>query len=229
MTISSLSTGNGEKPTDAVNFSRLTAVLVTFLLLNSLAHQFLALGLANLIIEILLILTLATAGWSIRQHRFIFRVALGLAVGVALLGITGLQVDSGMVLFLHAMMLFCFFLSIGWVAARQVLFSGSIEWNTVVGAVCIYLLLGLIWAMVFTMLEVSLPGSFRGVASTDFSAVSMDLLYFSYISLSTMGYGDITPVQPLARYCSFMAGVVGQFYMAVLVASLVGVRVSRWQ
>jgi hypothetical protein len=57
----------------------------------------------------------------------------------------------------------------------------------------------------------------------------MDLVYFSFVSLTTMGFGDITPTLPMARYLTYMEGIVGQFYLAILVASLIGARVANWQ
>jgi voltage-gated potassium channel len=78
-------------------------------------------------------------------------------------------------------------------------------------------------------LESTLPGSFKGVSDVDPGGVSMELVYFSYITLTTLGYGDISPTQPVAHFLCFAEAIVGQFYIAVLVASLVGVKVSRWQ
>ncbi len=87
----------------------------------------------------------------------------------------------------------------------------------------------MIWAMLYVLTEKAAPGAFKGLSATDGTGTFMELVYFSFISLTTMGYGDITPVSPVVRYLAFMEGIVGQFYMAILVASLVGIRVSNWQ
>jgi len=83
--------------------------------------------------------------------------------------------------------------------------------------------------MLYLLIERIAPGSFKGLPATADSATVDALLYFSFISLTTMGFGDITPTLPLARFLTYLEGLVGQFYLAILVASLVGARVSSWQ
>ncbi len=70
--------------------------------------------------------------------------------------------------------------------------------------------------------------AFSGLTTGSWRAAFPDLLYFSFITLTTVGWWDITPVAPRAHFAAFMESVVGQFYIAVLVASLVGIGVSNW-
>lgn len=210
------------------NFAYLTIALVVFLLLASLALQFMDSELVSRLLELAMVLTMVTGVWSVRTDRQLFAAGIGLTVAIILVSLSGFFFDSQGLTLTHFVLLLSFFLLTTWVAAKQVLFSGQVDANAIVGAICIYLLLGMIWALLFTLVEKVLPGSFKGLAEVGGSAHLMDLVYFSFISLTTMGYGDITPVLPLARYLSFMEGIVGQFYVAILVASLVGVRVSNW-
>jgi len=53
-----------------------------------------------------------------------------------------------------------------------------------------------------------------------------DVAYFSFVTLTTLGYGDISPIVPIARFLVYMEAIVGVFYMAILVASLIGIRIS---
>jgi len=95
-----------------------------------------------------------------------------------------------------------------------------------VGAVCVFLLIGVIWAIAYTLLELLAPGSFAGQAAGPPAGWDSGWLYFSFVTLTTLGYGDILPVSGLARTLAYMEAVVGQFYVAVLVASLVSAYVS---
>lgn len=214
-----------------INFSYLTSALLLFLLLNSVVHEFLPSDsdFSRRVIEGALVVTLATGVWSVRREYFIFNTTLGLAAGITLVALGGLVLDLSGLWLLHSFLLVVFLLLMASATAKRVLFSGFFDRNAIVGAICVYLLLGLIWAMIYMILEIVLPGSFKGITHNDPSAVSMEFVYYSYISISTMGYGDITPQLPLARFFSFLEGIIGQFYLAVLVASLVGVNVSSWR
>jgi len=112
--------------------------------------------------------------------------------------------------------------------------SDRVTVNTISASLCAYLLLGVLWAIVYPVTETLAPGSFGfgdagrgGHASMRFgSQNAMFALYYSLVTLSTLGYGDITPVLPTARMLAAMQAVVGQLYLAVLVARLVGLQIA---
>ena len=99
------------------------------------------------------------------------------------------------------------------------------------GAVSVYLMMGIGGAFLFAVLDLWSPGSLRMPSSagsavddaTRFSAVA----YYSFVTLTTLGYGDITPVSRLARSLSTLEAVKGQQYLAVLVARVVGVQIAQ--
>jgi hypothetical protein len=99
------------------------------------------------------------------------------------------------------------------------------------GALSVYLLLGYVWGIVFTILETVQPGSFNlalgDVAAGSRGEILGHLLYYSFITLSTLGYGDITPLSDGARSLAALEAVTGQIYLAVLVARLVGLQISQ--
>jgi hypothetical protein len=86
-------------------------------------------------------------------------------------------------------------------------------------AVSIYLVLGLLWASLYLAMDAFAPGSIRVVGHA--AERDTDLLYFSLITLSTIGYGDIVPVGGEARILAALEGVTGVLYIAVTVALLV--------
>ena len=112
----------------------------------------------------------------------------------------------------------------------HVLHRSDVTIDTIAGAACAYTLLAAVWAHLYVLLEILRPGSFdipahwRLGASGDPSA---GLLYFSFITLTTVGYGDITPQWPGAGGLAAAEAVVGQLYLAITIARLVGLHISR--
>jgi voltage-gated potassium channel len=126
-------------------------------------------------------------------------------------------------------------LFLGCVAAmvlRAVLTQGSVSLDSIFGAICAYLLIGMAWGTFYSVIEVAQPGSFQAtgeMADALKLAESREsvLTYYSFVTMTTVGYGDITPLSPPARTFSWLEAMMGQFYIAVLVAFLVGIRVSQ--
>jgi hypothetical protein len=107
--------------------------------------------------------------------------------------------------------------------------SREITTETLAGAICAYLLIGHLWADAFSIIETVRPGSFSSVAlvSDKASIVQSAPLqvsqfsYFSFVTLSTLGYGDITPLSRPARNLAALEAIFGQLYLAVLISRLV--------
>ena len=115
---------------------------------------------------------------------------------------------------------------------RAIFTQGSVSLDSIFGAVCAYLLLGMAWGSLYSVVEVMQPGSFQATgkmadALTSAEARGSVLVYYSFVTMTTVGYGDITPVSPPARTLAWLEAMMGQFYIAVLVAFLVGIRVSQ--
>jgi hypothetical protein len=111
--------------------------------------------------------------------------------------------------------------------------GATVTSDTIAGALCAYLILGVVWAFAFSLVELAHPGSFL-VNGSPLGAVTgtprilrQELLYLSLVTLSTVGYGDIVPVMPPARMLAVLEAVTGQIYLAVLIGGLVGLRMQR--
>ena len=98
--------------------------------------------------------------------------------------------------------------------------------DLIVGAALVYLLMALMWTFIFSIVETLHPGSYA-MAQSDISRNTRDLLYYSFVTITTLGYGDITPVTRLARSLCIIEAVIGQLYLVVSVAWLVGMHVSQ--
>jgi voltage-gated potassium channel len=119
-----------------------------------------------------------------------------------------------------------FFGVVGAMMLRDILSrGGNVSWPLINGALSVYLLLGVVFSFVLSLLETWQPGSFLGAdkfTGGDFS----DFSYLSFVTLTTLGYGDITPANPVAGSVLTLEAVSGQIYLTVLVARLVGMNIS---
>jgi amino acid transporter len=126
------------------------------------------------------------------------------------------------------------FIFITWHLLRGVLRQREITSETISMSISVYLLLGFTWGLFYIVLHHVQPLAFSlGSSPTPISGPSSEqqafpvLIYFSLTTLATIGYGDITPVTLQARYAAVAEGIMGQFYMAILVARLVGMQMSQ--
>lgn len=107
-----------------------------------------------------------------------------------------------------------------WLCGRYVLVRHRVTANHLLGATCIYLLLGALWGLAYAFIHMLHPGAFRTAEATE-SLDTGAFLYFSLVTLTTTGYGDMVPVSRLVRALASLEGVAGQLYVAILVATLV--------
>ena len=100
--------------------------------------------------------------------------------------------------------------------------------ETLYGAVTVYLLIGITYTSIYILIESVYPGSFNMISKQGLVYPSRlhDLLYYSFVTLTTLGYGDITPIRAPARILSVSEAVIGQLYLTILVARLVGLHIS---
>ena len=110
------------------------------------------------------------------------------------------------------------------VILAQVVRPGPVTAARLQGAVVVYLLLGIGWANVYAALQVLQPGAFQGQHGPP--AAMNDWMYLSFVTLTTVGYGDIVPVHRVARTLAIGEALTGQLYIAVLLARLVSLEVS---
>jgi len=110
------------------------------------------------------------------------------------------------------------------VVLAQTLRTGPITFHRIQGAVAAYLLLGIIWAYADSLVALLRPGAFSGAISPGDGPRAW--FYFSFVTLTTVGYGDVLPVHPAARSLAILEAVTGPLYLAILVARLVSVAVA---
>ncbi len=119
-------------------------------------------------------------------------------------------------------------LTLSGVVVRAVFASGKVTYHRVVGAVLLYLNIGFIFVGLFGVVALLLPNAFHGLAAPqgDFTG---NLIYFSFVTLTTTGYGDIAPLHPYARSLANIEAIIGQLYPATLLARLVTLEIENRQ
>lgn len=115
-----------------------------------------------------------------------------------------------------------FFATQTWFLLHRVFARGTVNAYRILGAIAVYLVLGLLWANAYVFVYLWSPSSFAfSPGAQQQEPPSSEMLYFSFVTLTTVGYGDITAVHPVARSLVMMEALVGQIYPAVLLARLV--------
>ena len=103
---------------------------------------------------------------------------------------------------------------------------GRVTYHHIMGAVLLYLTVAIIFVALFTFIGTLVPKAFSGMSLEDSPALASNLVYFSFTTLTTTGYGDIFPVHPIARSLCNLEGIFGQLYPATLLARLVTLEIA---
>jgi hypothetical protein len=165
----------------------------------------------------LVLLSIITGRWTLRASKVLFFLSLFYTVTSSVIELKAFepygQLSSVVLLFL------------GTIACFRVIFgSGRIDRERLLASLSLYLLFGLIFAIIFVVVEELLPGSFRyPVTQSPGSEIKplAQLIYFSYVTLATLGYGDIVPLNGPAKGLVILEAIIGQMYLVVVVARLV--------
>lgn len=109
-----------------------------------------------------------------------------------------------------------------WFLSVRVYSAGKVTVYRIYGAIALFLLIGILWANAFVLIYLINPAAFSFAPGTQaFDPPISEMVYFSFVTLTTIGYGDITAVHPLARSLAILEGLIGQLYPAILLARLV--------
>jgi len=121
---------------------------------------------------------------------------------------------------------------------RHIFSHEKVTMNTISAALCVYLLLGVTWALVYSLIDLADPNAFHFALRSGAEGAAVrpvlqfgsgdtaSAVYFSFVTLCTLGYGDIVPKSPTAEMAAISEAIVGQLYLTVLVARLVGLHIA---
>ena len=118
---------------------------------------------------------------------------------------------------------FVFHIIVTWNIIQQVWQAERVTKNVIMGLMSGYISLGFLAFFLFMSIELMTPGSFQGILmeSQDFQSQSDSILYYAYITLLTIGYGEIVPATAIAQKAAVLVGLVGQFYLVIITAVVV--------
>lgn len=190
--------------------------------------------LAGIVLAALFVLVQLAAVYAVSRRRITIIVAVTLAAPLIAVQLLSLFLQGeGLRLAYHVLGIAFLGQSIA-VVTRFLFERQRVTALMVSAAVCVYLMLGILWALAYSLIEMITPGAFAvgGDASASLGLTLHDpgassrALYYSYVTLTTLGYGDVVPRTALAQAVATWEALVGQIYVTVLIARLVGLHVA---
>ena len=161
------------------------------------------------------------------QHRRVLTVSLLLGVPAGLAQLSSFAFGAG---YYPEVRLAVFAAFLGFLAGaiiRDVVLAEAVTWDKIQGAMCAYLVIGVAWGLLYTWVGMNDPQAFSGAVQTSTEPLFEQMIYYSFVTLTTLGYGDITPVSHTARTLAWLEAVFGQIYLVVLVARLVSLQLIK--
>ncbi|MDX1301463.1 potassium channel family protein [Photobacterium sp.] len=205
------------------NFFYLTFSLIALLVASSLA-QALPQGLLDYFLQFFIIVVFLVCLISLKidqnWYRFLLTISACMVATILVHNFLNLTATNTVMMTL----VLIFFAGTFKSTARQILFTGAIDGNKIIGSVALFLLLGLIWAMAYLLIIEFSPYAIKGLEPAPWGDNFSTAAYFSFVTLTTLGYGDISPVSPVAQVLVYLEAIAGVFYMAIVVSSLVNAR-----
>ena len=203
-------------------FLYLLIALVAFVTLVPVLDE---LGYGGMIFTIFVSIILLSAVYAVSQSRGQFFLALILAGPAFALRWINNFLGSPWLELVADVFSISFLLLVAMLILAHVLRDEEVSREKIFGALSVYLLVGVIWAMLFIMMDSLVPGSLRH--GQDQALTGAEMVYYSFVTLTTLGYGDIVPVSPSARALATLEALTGQLYLTVLVARLVALHITH--
>lgn len=201
----------------------LTLVSITLVILIFVIFPLRQAGLTGRVLLDLVMVTLMISGaLAVKQSRIFTAgvVALVILAG-CILWIARVHPTLGLRQLASAMTIFVLLIYVR-IVLLVMFRQGHVTWSRIQGGICAYLLLGLTWGSAYALVEEAHPGAFRFVSTpSNIDELTARLSYFSFATLTTVGYGDILPMAPFARSLAIAEAIVGQLFPAILIGALV--------
>jgi hypothetical protein len=140
--------------------------------------------------------------------------------------ISRLSAPSVLDVYLFAGALLIMGVTLAGVVAQTVFAQGRVTHHRIIGAILVYLSAAVIFTALFTIIGLLVPNAFSGMTFDDNPALASKVIYFSFVTLTSTGYGDVFPVHPVARSLCNLETIIGQLYPATLLARLVSLEIE---
>ncbi|MEM9005184.1 MAG: ion channel [Cyanobacteria bacterium P01_F01_bin.86] len=196
--------------------------LLTIIVLRLLIIPFAQGGIGEIVASFLFfhITFLIVQSYRLRRSHFLFFVAIA-SLGFLLdtLLTLGWVPETTLAILTVQIIYGLFFGSAALFILQSLLRTARVTMDTVRGGICVYLLLGYFWALLYGIVYTLDAGAFSSALITETSYFNM--VYFSFVTLTTLGFGDIVPVNEIASVLTVLEALMGQIYPAVFIALLV--------
>jgi hypothetical protein len=170
-------------------------------------------------VQIVMIVSAVGVCSTTRRHLYI---ALGLGLPAAVSRLIAGSPNAGIASQLDMLFTVLLFFFVAALMLRRIFRTRVVTLETLYLAVSTYLLVGVVWTIFYIVLELVSPGSFRIPGDSTATTFSAELYYFSFVTMTTLGYGDVTPVSPMAKSLAILEAVSGVMFLGILVARLLG-------
>ena len=212
-------------PLTQVRLGRFLFLLISILLLFVL-RPFLEgyIGI-NLLLDIFFSFILFSGIYAVSQRKYQFIIALLIVLPPFFLFWSTHLVESPSLILVKNTFMILFFAYTVVIILSHIFREKEVTTDLIMGAACVYFFIGLMWAFVFSVLESLQPGSFA--IGEGLTTGIVNFVYYSFVTQTTLGYGDVTPITTPARSLSLLEAVIGQLYVAVLIARLVGIHIAQ--
>jgi len=211
--------------TQANNFVYLCGALIALLFSASLVQVFSGTWgeeLFSLVSIVMLIVSMKSIHTDVTWKKIVYVLIFFLFV----ITFIAKMFNFSYIPYLNLIILLIFFIGSFWKAYKQILFEGKVDSNKMIGSLSLYLLLGLIWTTLYLLLIQIDPTAFSGIDAGNWKQNYSQVAYYSFVTLTTLGYGDILPVNKVAQFFVYMEAIIGVFYMAIIVSSLISLRLA---
>ena len=208
-------------------YHALLAVLATTFVAGPLTQ---GMGFGQRALDLLFLIVLVAGVAVSRGSRLRLWVALALGAFGAIATISTWMLDSQSAFIARSLAMITFFLFVFGSVVGHVLSDARVTPALLSGAASGYILLGMAWTFAYGLVDKLDPQAFKlikDVVASESALRAPTFFYFSFTTITTLGYGDVLPVSPLARGLATLEAVAGQFYVAIVIAGLVGMHIAR--
>jgi len=204
---------------------RFFLMLMTFIFLFTVYPLLVARIKTGFIFDLMTGLILVAGVSAVSSKRSRRWISLALVVPAMILtGLDYAYVNPALRQWEQILLLLFFICAAAWIL-EYIFLQREVTSEVISGAICTYFMMGMFWAYLYALLELLSPGAFQGPLNPD--RQSGDFFYFSFTTLSTLGYGDVTPASQLARGLAMLEAISGQMYLAIIIARLVGIHAAQ--
>ena len=202
----------------------LISLVITFVI-----STFLIGGIGRIILSFIFLYTMVTIVKTFSVRAKILRIYSFIALFVFTLEVlinlnVYIPIDLAVIVFIQ--LVYILYLGVGAsLILRDIAFSRKVTIDTILGSLCIYFLIGILWAFIYKLCATFDPNAFTQPILED--ETFRTVVYFSFTTLTTVGYGDIAPASSIARMLTNLEAIIGQMYPAIIVSILVSIYTSQ--